>query len=172
MKKVTLVFLALVLAMPFAAFGQDSSMPVAPQYLVIPGVSLGPAKLGMTLEEIRGVFGREQRSETDRNGVTYLSWSGPGIAGLRAQISKGRVTAITAYLLKEYRTAEGIGVGTLADEVAATYGMPEFQRRLTAQVGLSSVPTIYAWYQKAGLFLGIRTDTNSVMYIGVIEPKK
>jgi hypothetical protein len=168
MKKFALAVMALALVTS-AALAQTS---VDPQYLVVPGVSLGPAKLGMTLEEIRAVFGKETRSEKNqKTGVTFLAWSGPGIPGLRAEMVGGKVTVLAAYLLKEYRTAEDIGVGTLADEVEKTYGMPEFQRRMTAQVGLSSVPIIYAWYQAKGLFFGIRTDTNAVMYVGVIAPK-
>lgn len=169
MKIILSIALVLAIALPLAAQTEE----VNPQYLVVPGVSVGPAKLGMTLEEIRAVFGQETRSQTDRKrGVTYLAWSGPGIPGLRVEMYRGKAVSITAYLLKEYRTAENIGVGTLAEDVENTYGMPEFQRHLTAQVGLTSVPIIHAWYQQKGIFFGIRTDTNAVLYVGVTAPKK
>jgi hypothetical protein len=168
MKMRILVAMALVALVPLAAFGQGT---VEPQRLIVSGVSVGPIRLGMTIADVRAILGKETYVLTSRDGAQKsYAFSAPGTAGLRVHTKDDRVIGITAYLDPAYRTNEGIGVGSTADDVEKVYGLPQRQHQSQAQAGIKTVAVLYIEYD-IGLFMGIDRTTNLVLYIGVHAAK-
>jgi hypothetical protein len=143
---------------------------VEPRFLIVPGKSLGPVRLGMTADEVRQLLGkRELFTNQSPDGSRYLGFSASGTSGFRVAVKDDRVIWIFIWLDGAYRTAEGIGNGSDALTVEKTYGMLARSGRNSIQVGLRTIPVLVAGYAM-GLTIAISTVDNIVLYMAVHEP--
>ncbi len=109
---------AVVLALAAGAAGAAAGEA----YLIVPGRAVGPIALGMRIAQVFQYLGPPQGPEhAGRSGKFF--WPGRGVT-VRVG-GDGRVDAVFVES-PEYRTAQGIGVGSHRDEVVAVFG-PAFQ---------------------------------------------
>lgn len=99
----TSAFLAIV--MTPAAASQDD-------FLVIPGVRIGPISLGMTLREVEKSLGYPK----DHPVGNIYAWQQyePGAPLMVTFDAKGRVSTIKTYWDTFYETRDGLGVGRIS----------------------------------------------------------
>lgn len=116
--------LALALCVPAGAFAQTAA--VAQAFLIVPGESIGPVRLGMTVVEIRAALGRELRSTADPvTGATVLAWKTTGSGRLGVWFdTDGRAKNVGVNLDPRYATARGLRDGVAADDVRGVMGAP------------------------------------------------
>ena len=107
----------------------------APPLPVVPGVGIGPVRLGMTSEEVRQVLGRPDKVRMTEDGLPSVMWytKSLGVTVLFGsdEDERNRVVAVSGslgqYVAKRFRdftgtTPEGIGLGATAQEIIAAYG--------------------------------------------------
>lgn len=121
MKKLALV-VALVVVAPAAA----ADAPHV-RHRIVPGASIGSVKIGMSLEQVRGLLGqpeavikRERRSFTRtwvEYGWSFTTWR----VGFEVYRGTYRVVSIRSSVRGE-RTREEVGYGTPATRVHRVYG--------------------------------------------------
>lgn len=107
----------------------------APPLSVVPGVGIGPVRLGMTSEEVRQVLGRPDKVRMADDGLPSVMWytQSLGITVLLGsnEDERNRVVSVSGslgqYVAKRYRdftgtTPEGIGLGATAEHIIEAYG--------------------------------------------------
>lgn len=85
------------------------------------GRSVGPVRLGVSLEAVRSVLGNPEKVDSSPNDPRskFLRYPQQGLAVFVG--SNGKVIGITV-TSSAWRTPEGIGVGSAASSVTSTYG--------------------------------------------------
>lgn len=105
-------------ALVCTAFALVASAGAAPQrdMLIKPGVGIGKVRLGMSLAQVRAVWGRPQAViASQERGARKLELQydyAAYVVTLRGQPQQERVVAVGTTLAKE-RTRQGLGVGSL-----------------------------------------------------------
>ena len=107
----------------------------APPLPVVPGVGIGPIRLGMTSEEVRKILGRPDKVRMAEDGLPSVMWYTEtlGITVLLGsnEDERNRVVSVSGslghYVAARYRdftgtTPEGIGLGATAEDIIAAYG--------------------------------------------------
>ncbi len=109
-------------------------MPHRPdQYLIVPGVSIGPIKIGMDLDEATSILGRYNRSEqvggynkSSHVAMNYV-WDHGGGRRFEVQTVAGtsKIEGIYIFYDPQYTTMdEKIHVGLTKAQVTAVMGQP------------------------------------------------
>ena len=111
---------------------ETSQKQPAENLLIEPGIGVGDVKLGMTVDQMKDVLGKPDVAAT---GVSYM-YKSLGIEVVVkdkqtiSAISCGNPHNMTTPVVKalgpacRFRTAEGIGIGSAANEIIQTYGEP------------------------------------------------
>jgi cell division septation protein DedD len=113
-----------VLALSSRAAGQVPA--VAPQFLILPGQGIGLVHLGMTIEQVRSVLGREARVTINdaATGVAILAWNTQGQGRFGVWFSNGQASYVGVNRDPRYATASGLRAGDPADKVRQVMGAP------------------------------------------------
>jgi len=113
------ILLLLTTAMAPAAASQD--------FLVVPGVRLGPISLGMSLHELEDSLG----SPDDHIAGNVYRWQQhfSGAPLIVILDGKRRVSKIKIYWDTFYQTSDGLHVGMLEGDIYATLGAPRTMRK-------------------------------------------
>ena len=102
-----------------------AATPAPQQGILVPGRSLGGARLGATAAQLRAVWGRAHgvcRSCATR--TWYFNYRAFQPQGLGAELRHGRVTALfTVWQPPSWRTREGVRLGDDASRLRAVYGV-------------------------------------------------
>lgn len=158
-----LILLLLFLLLP--ALTGPASRPTA--NLIVPGERIGPWSLGITVPQLRRLFGPSSPScrgwEVDQIGAlgeycpaeVYIFHRGNRPVHIRV----GQITPFS-------HTAEGIGIGSSLATVLATYGRP---------TGTSRIGDDFGGYRRLvydgmGLALRVNLVTETVVAISVFKP--
>ena len=114
----------LVLALSLLAVGQAPA--VAPQFLILPGQSIGLVHLGMTVAQVRSVLGLEARVTNGdaATGTAVFVWDSPGQGRFGVWFSNGQASYIGVNRDPRYATASGLRAGDPADKVRQVMGAP------------------------------------------------
>lgn len=114
--------------------------------LIVPGRAVGPVSLGMRLEQLVPHLGPPVGPVRPREGAR-IAWPA---RGLTVRLDReGRVDAVFVDS-PEYRTAQGVGVGSSKDEVLAAFGPPSH--------GQEDRNTLILAYPSLGISFAIRKD--------------
>jgi hypothetical protein len=149
----------------------SSTAGTAP-FLIIPGQSLGPVRLGMPVRDETARFGASKSSAQLDDGTMMYRWFEPpsnsGIGVRTAQ--NGAVLRVWVLNDERYRTKEGLHIGSTEAEVRAAVGNPTL-------VDIN-VPgkTRTLIYESLGLWFSIQLDRqfsfyNAVFDIGIMTKK-
>jgi hypothetical protein len=101
--------------------GQDG-----PKALIQPGTGVGSVRFGMTVEEMKETLGEP---DIDATGISYMY----AAEGIEVVFRDGKVHSIHCVdhianapevRTCQYRTSEGIGIGSTESEVVSAYGEP------------------------------------------------
>lgn len=106
--------------------------------LIAPGQRIGAASLGMTAADLYNTLGAPANSFS-HDGVTYYNWAGLQV---RVPSSTQRVESIFAWA-PQYRTAQGVGVGSSDLEIRAKFGQPECEGDVPGCIGCQKRVLIY-----------------------------
>jgi hypothetical protein len=169
-----MLLLAGILAAPVIAQGTlDVSTPPSASsstpFLIVPGQSIGPVRLGTSLKGYMARLGPAKGTAQLDDGTTVYRWFEPpsniGI-GVRTN-QNGMVLRVWVLNDARYSTKEGLHVGSTEAEIKAALGAP-------TRVEVSSQPkTRTLIYEALGLWLNIQLDQqlnfyNTVFDIGVM----
>jgi hypothetical protein len=144
---------AALLALAGFANGQAPAVPEArtASWVIEPGKGVGPLRLGMSREEVRGAVGEPK--------TTGPAWDYPSDAFAVSFSSDGTVASIIAGIgspspdsesVPEYayrfkaRTPQGVGIGSTLEEVLAALGAPSTDRA-------DGSGAEYLWYRESHL---------------------
>jgi S1-C subfamily serine protease len=149
----------------------SSSVAVAP-FLIVPGQSVGPVRLGRPArEETAGLGASKGSVELDDGTMMYRWFEPPSNAGIGVRTAQND-TVLRAWVLNDerYRTKEGLHVGSTEAEVRAALGVP------TRVEFSSKAKTRTLIYESLGLWFSIQLDQqynfyNAVFDIGVMAKK-
>lgn len=149
-------------AVPTSISSVTNLLPVSSSTLVIPGVSIAKARLGMSRAEVLALLGKPNGGE--KNGVlSYFSGTGAKRYFLAVRVVAGTVTDV-AYSSPAFATATGIKVSTYKNRLSE-FTAPEKDVSGSARIytlknggGLSivdrtgsSVPGSFGWLHAAGV---------------------
>ena len=129
----------LVLSVPAFVFAQTA---VAAPLLIVPGQSIGPVRLGMTVAQVREALGHEQRSTTDPvTSATVLAWDTKGGGHLGVWFGPdGKAINIGINQDPQYATAQGLRAGDAAAKIRAVLGAPDdISSRPSAALGVLQI---------------------------------
>jgi hypothetical protein len=95
------------------------------KHLIIPGNSIGPIKIGMSPSVVRSILSPGSRLPAPPPGYeqTIGVWSGP-LGSFWVRFAEPGAVAIAIDKDTGYATAEGVHIGSTADEVRAAFGEP------------------------------------------------
>jgi hypothetical protein len=123
--------LALLASSPLhLAVAAEKPSKMSPSWVVVPGKSLGPIRLGMSEAEVIAAVGNPDRTKFgswEYFGGGYSLSFDPDNRTVSAILGGGAGGFLHARFLA--RTAEGIGMGSTRSEVTAALGRPETYRR-------------------------------------------
>ncbi len=131
MKWLALLMGVLAIVPQVAAQSPDQQLP-APQFIVSPGRSAGPAVLGMKVNVLEAALGHPTKVEDD-GGRRWYTWRSPapGFAyrdqvpgSLAVETAQNTVILISIAHDPRYRTRDGLGDGNSVDEVERMLGHP------------------------------------------------
>lgn len=168
------ILLVLILAVPAVA------QLTADDNLIIPGQRIGPAAIGMTLQQAYSIFGDPSQQQRMRDGIIY-SWGGPpeGVEyrsgfGLGLFISNGRgMVRWVSTNNPRYQTPDGVGVGATGMRVRAILGAPTRDEILRPPNGVSpgAIPSLETmWYGRRELAIVVNLSTGRVQTVTVWPP--
>ena len=117
------------LAMASLHLAEAEGARMNPGWIVVPGQSVGPLRLGMSEEEVRAAVGEPER--TSFGPWEYLSGGfalcfNPARHTVNAILGGGAEGGLAKAFVA--RTAEGIGMGSTRAEIASALGEPELRR--------------------------------------------
>lgn len=130
-----------------------------PGNLILPGRAVGPVVLGMTAQQVVRQLGSPAGAARAQAGAK-LSWPGRGLTVRLDQ--DGRVDAVFVES-PEYRTAEGVGVGSTREEVLAAFG-PTSHAQEDRTVLILAYPAL-------GISFAIPKDRQRVELVMVYRPR-
>jgi hypothetical protein len=109
-------------ALTLALAAGAASAAVGAAYLIVPGRAVGPIVLGMRMVQVFQYLGPPEGREHAPTSGKFV-WPARGVT-----VRVGRDGRVDAVFVEspDYRTAQGIGVGSHRDEVVAAFG-PAFQ---------------------------------------------
>ncbi|GBD29957.1 hypothetical protein HRbin32_01052 [bacterium HR32] len=109
-------------AVVLAVAASVAGAAVGAAHLIVPGRAVGPIVLGMRMVQVFQYLGPPEGREHARASGKFF-WPARGVT-----VRVGRDGRVDAVFVEspEYRTAQGIGVGSHRDEVVAAFG-PAFQ---------------------------------------------
>ena len=121
-------WLAVVLAVAAAAWPVSAQSP-DPQFLVLPGRSVGPVALGMTMDNVKAVWGSPTKVERDANSQWY-TWRDSPPRSVAVEMQSNMVVMISIAHDPRYRTRDGLGDGDSVDRIQRLLGRPSHVRPL------------------------------------------
>ncbi len=128
------------------AVAGQSQAAVPQGHLIVPGRAVGPVQLGMRPAQVLRLLGPAVGAGPAQ-GAGRLAWPGRGLA-VRLD-PEGRVEAVFVES-PQYRTAEGVGVGSSRDDVLAAFGPPSHAQE--------DRTTLILAYPALGISFGLRKD--------------
>jgi len=118
--------------LPAPALGAPAASAARPgEFLVVPGLSMGPITIGMRLEAVENIFG--DPSKVDPTGQTqWYEWKSPDdhLRSIAVETLQNTVVLISLAHDPRYRTSQGLGDGTAFMEVRHVLGRPSSTIRL------------------------------------------
>jgi len=103
----------------------DPPAAISRDNLIVPGVRIGPVKLGITVRELYATVGKEYNSTDFPNGNSRLWYSD---LGLYVWVNENdHVYKIEPYDAR-YATRDGIRLGSPKADLVAHYGQPEWTK--------------------------------------------
>jgi outer membrane protein assembly factor BamE (lipoprotein component of BamABCDE complex) len=121
-------WLAVILAVASAAW-PVSAQPLGSQFLVVPGRSVGPVALGMTMDNVKAVWGSPTQVDRDANSQWY-TWRDSPPRSVAVEMQSNMVVMISIAHDPRYRTRDGLGDGDSADRILRLLGRPSHVRPL------------------------------------------
>ena len=121
-------WLAVILAMAAAACPVSAQSP-DPHFLVVPGRSVGPVTLGMTMDNVKAVWGSPTKVERDANSQWY-TWRDSPPRSVAVEMQSNMVVMISIAHDPRYRTRDGLGDGDSVDRIQRLLGRPSHVRPL------------------------------------------
>jgi hypothetical protein len=134
-RRVIFTTLCLVLLMPLAVSLGDivrlrvtrkvrESSERTNRHLIVPGQSIGPVRLGTSVDAALAVLGQFPAKRKRDDGSTRYTWfEGAGAIAVVAD-KADRITFISAWNLSTYRTRDRIGPGSTEGNVRSALGQP------------------------------------------------
>jgi hypothetical protein len=119
-----------VLLVVAAAAPRVSGQSPDPQFLVIPGRSVGPVALGMTVDKVEAALGSPTKVDQDASSQWY-TWRDLPPRSLAVEMQSNIVVLISIAHDPRYRTRDGLGDGDTVDRVQKMLGRPSHVRPLT-----------------------------------------
>ena len=155
------VLALLAFALAAAPAGQPASAAQTDRFLVIPGHSAGRIDIGMTLDAVEQILGMPSTSDLTATPKWY-EWRAPNsqMASLAVETAQDTVVLISLAHDPRYRTSEGIGDGSMLDEVQRVFGHPSSVMNLSG----------YAIMQYRTKGIGFVTDGSNRVTGIVIAP--
>jgi hypothetical protein len=125
---VVTVIIASILALAFAPVHAKPAKADA-KTLIIPGDSIGAFQLGVTLDEVRKIAGAPH---DERTGDMTIEWT-YRISGGKEKVYRFEVTALAKSRtvislttdIPDYRTKDGLGVGSKLNDIKKSLGEPD-----------------------------------------------
>src|SRR5262249_53749183 len=126
---------------------------VAP-FLIVPGQSVGPVRLGSPLREELGALGPAKGSTQLEDGTRIYRWfETPSNSGIGVRTNHdGMVVRVWVINDVRYATKEGLHAGSTEAEVFSALGVP------TRVESNSQAKTRTLIYESLGLWFGIQLD--------------
>ncbi len=106
---------------------QPASGVAAAPLVIVPDMSVGGVRAGMTMQQVVAALGEPQRRTANALEYTHLGLAVmPGPDGSAATVMCGDVTGISGPFVKVFtgRTKEGIGMYSTREDVVKAYGEP------------------------------------------------
>src|SRR5258708_15194759 len=120
---------------------QPASGVAAAPLVIVPDMSVGGVRAGMTMQQVVAALGEPQRRTANALEYTHLGLAVmPGPDGIAAVVMCGDVTGINGPFVKAFtgRTKEGIGMCSTREDVVNAYGQTtESQKMLGAPESLT-----------------------------------
>jgi hypothetical protein len=145
-----------------------------PKHLVVPGRSVGDVRLGMSLDDVKGVWG-EPSYTPFYHGMQwyYFGARGPDTKKLcdtGVAVRNGKVSAARSFD-PAYRTADGLGVGSTLPDLTRVHGNPNVQMsQVYVFNNVIRVNDLYVEWSMVGLSAHINKNTGHVAFIDVDTP--
>ena len=121
-------WLAVILALAAAACPVSAQSP-DPNFLVVPGRSVGPVALGMTMDNVKALWGSPTKVERDANSQWY-TWRDSPPRSVAVEMQSNMVVMISIAHDPRYRTRDGLGDGDSVDRIQRLLGRPSHVRPL------------------------------------------
>jgi hypothetical protein len=151
----------------------SSAAVAAAPFLIVPGQSVGPVRLGMPIRDEIVQLGPSKGAAEFEDGTTMYRWfEPPSNAGIGVRTTQAGLV-LRAWVLNDerYSTKDGLHVGSTEAEVRAALGNPT-RVQVSAQ---GKTRTLI--YESLGLWVSIQLDRqfsfyNTVFDIGIMGAKK
>jgi len=121
-------WLAVTLIVAGAAGPVSAQSPDA-HFLVVPGRSVGPVALGMSMDNVKAAWGSPTQVDQDANSQWY-TWRESPPRSVAVEMQSNIVVMISIAHDPRYRTRDGLGDGDSADRVQKLLGRPSHVRPL------------------------------------------
>ncbi len=116
-----------------ANFPMPAGDPRFEDFVVTPGVGLGPVKFGMPAAEVEKLLGKPDEVDEAKNGTVVMSYGSSLGFSLQVNLSKGvsAVSCVAQAAVKARvqdfsgQTDRGLSLGASAAEIVGLYGMPD-----------------------------------------------
>jgi hypothetical protein len=178
---ITSALLAISFAIPQMTAQSSASVPILSPGVIDPGASVGPIKLGDSMERAMELFPKKDEDQQweDPCGTTidWVDTSNPmGRGDLAIRLKKGKVFQIESSTTR-FQTAEGITTFDGPEKVAKAYKDLRAYTLLTAPVpALGSRPLVFWIDRKKGIAFAFAFDPGKhkryVYKVIVFEPNK
>jgi hypothetical protein len=113
-----------LLAVALIAFPASAAPPQA-RYLVVPGIGMGPIRLGMKVHDVEAILGAPARVDRDPRTVWYTWRDASGsLRSIAVEALDDLVILISVAHDERYRTREGVGPGDTDHTVQEAFGRP------------------------------------------------
>ena len=135
------------------------------RFLVLPGLSIGPVQIGMTLKAVEAALGPNKGTAQLSDGTSAYRWfAPPKNDGIGVRVSKGGiVTRVWALNDVRYVTQDGLHVGSAEADIRAKLGMPS---NVTTN---AQAKTKILTYEGVGIWFSIQEDQQYLFYNAVFE---